>query len=101
MPSPRRIAAIGSGGFLMDDESGRQERRLLSLTRPESRSRPSVLFAGTAGGDSERGQLKYFRTFNRLDRRPACLPFFLCDMKRGYRQAVHSAAGMPLLARPT
>jgi peptidase E len=88
---PRRIAAIGGGGFLMDDESLRQERWLLELTRPEAQPRPRVLFVGTAGGDGERGQLKFLRAFSQLDCRPACLPFFPYDMKRDYRQAALDA----------
>ena len=85
---PRRVAAIGGGGFLMDDETLRQERWLLSLARGP---RPAVLFVGTAGGDGERGQLKFFRAFSRLDCRPACLPFFPYDMRRDYRQAALDA----------
>jgi peptidase E len=88
---PRRIAAIGGGGFLMDDVSLRQERWLLGLTRPEAQPRPRVLFVGTAGGDGERGQLKFLRAFSRLDCRPECLPFFPYDMKRDYRQAALDA----------
>lgn len=82
---PRRIAAIAGGGFLMDDESGAQERWLLSLT---GRERPRVLYLGTAGGDGERAQLKFHRLFSTLDCRPACLAFFPYDMRRDYRQAV-------------
>lgn len=85
---PRRVAAIGGGGFLMDDESLLQERWLLSLAR---REQPVVLFIGIAGGDGERGQLKFFRAFSRLDCHPACLPFFPYDMKRDYAQAVLEA----------
>lgn len=86
--APRRIAAIAGGGFLMDDESLAQERWLLALARCP---RPQVLFVGTAGGDGERGQLKFFRTFSRLDCRPSVLPFFPYDMRRDYRAAVLDA----------
>ena len=85
---PRRIAAIGGGGFLIDEESLRPERWLLSRTGTD---RPSVRFLGTAGGDAERGQLKFHRAFSRLDCRLDCLPFFPTDMKRDYRQAVLGA----------
>lgn len=85
---PRRIAAIAGGGFLMDDDSGAQERWLLSLT---GRERPSVLYLGTAGGDGERGQLKFHRTFARLDCRADTLPFFPYDMRRDYDRAVLDA----------
>ena len=56
MTLPRRIVAIGGGGFLMDDASLVQERYLVSLCR---RPQPSVLYLGTAGGDGERAQLKF------------------------------------------
>jgi len=85
---PRRIAAIGGGGFLMDDESLRQERWLLSLAR---RDNPSVLWLGTASGDAERMQLKFFRAFSGLDCSPASLAFFPYDMKCDYRQAALDA----------
>ncbi len=85
---PRRIAAVGGGGFLMDDASLRQERWLLSLT---GRPRPAVVFVGTAGGDGVVGQAKFFRAFTRLDCRPGGLLFFPYDMKCDYRQAVLDA----------
>jgi peptidase E len=89
--SPRRIAAIGGGGFLMDDERLVQERWLLGLARAGRGGLPRVLFVGTAGGDGERGQLKFFRAFSQLPCRPAVLPFFPYDMRRDYRQAVLDA----------
>ena len=84
----RRVAAIGGGGFLMDDTSLRQERWLLSLT---GKPCPAVLFLGTAGGDGAVGQAKFFRAFTQLDCRPSSLLFFPYDMKRDYRQAVLDA----------
>ena len=88
-PAPtRRVAAIGGGGFLMDDNSLRQERWLLSLT---ARPRPAVLFLGTAGGDGVVGQAKFFRAFTQLDCRPSSLLFFPYDMKLDYRQAARNA----------
>lgn len=84
----RRVAAIGGGGFLMDDASLRQERWLLSLT---ARPRPAVLFLGTAGGDGVVGQAKFFRAFTQLECRPASLLFFPYDMKVDYHQAVLGA----------
>ena len=88
MALPRRIAAIGGGGFLMDDASGRQERWLLSLAR---KPRPRVLWLGTASGDAAMAQLKFFRAFSELDCQPTVLPFFPYDMQRDYRQAVLDA----------
>ena len=92
-PAPlRRIAAIGGGGFLMDDESLRQERWLLSLTRSRlDGRRPAVLFVGTASGDAERAQLKFHRAFGRLDCTATTLAFFPYDMKRDVPQAVREA----------
>ncbi|NRF66080.1 peptidase E [Aquincola sp. S2] len=84
------IVAIGGGGFLMDDTSGRQERYLLSLLR-NAPARPRVLYLGTAGGDGERGQLRFMTLFTKLGCEPATLPFFPYDMRRDYRQAVRDA----------
>jgi peptidase E len=84
----RRIAAIGGGGFLMDDASGRQERWLLSLAR---RPRPRVLWLGTASGDAATAQVKFFRAFGALDCRPDVLPFFPFEMRRDYAAAVRDA----------
>lgn len=84
----RRVAAIGGGGFLMDDASGRQERWLLSLAR---KPRPPVLWLGTASGDAPTAQLKFFRVFSELDCQPTVLSFFPYDMECDYRQAVLDA----------
>ena len=86
---PRRIAAVGGGGFLMDDASLVQERWLLSLCRaPDA---PRVLFLGTASGDAERAQLKFMKAFGALGCRAETLAFFPFDMKRDYAQAVRAA----------
>ena len=84
----RRIAAIGGGGFLMDDTSGRQERWLLSLAR---KPRPRVLWLGTASGDAATAQLKFYRVFSELDCQPTVLTFFPYEMKRDYERAVLDA----------
>lgn len=84
----RRIAAIGGGGFLMDDASGRQERWLLSLTR---QPQPRVLWLGTASGDAAIAQVKFFRAFGALDCRPEVLPFFPFEMRRDYAATVAAA----------
>lgn len=88
MTAPRRIAAIGGGGFLMDDGSGRQERWLLSLAR---KPRPRVLWLGTASGDAATAQLKFFRAFSQLDCQPTVLAFFPYAMNCDYHQAVLDA----------
>jgi dipeptidase E len=88
--TPRRIVAIGGGGFSVEDDSLRQERWLLSLSRPAD-GRPRVLFIGTASGDRELYLLRFHKAFARLDCRPGSLAFFPFDMKRDYRAAVREA----------
>ena len=84
----RRIVAVGGGGFLMDDLSLRQEAYIVSLCRSTA---PKVLYLGTASGDSERAQLKFYRAFSELGCRPSTLAFFPYDMKRDYGAAVREA----------
>lgn len=84
----RRLVAIGGGGFLLDDARLLQEAYLKSLCRVAT---PRVLFLGTAAGDSERAQLKFYRAFTELGCRPATLVFFPFDMKRDYAAAVLEA----------
>lgn len=84
----RRIVAIGGGGFLMDDLSLRQEAFIVSLCRSAA---PKVLYLGTASGDSERAQLKFYRAFSELGCRPSTLAFFPYDMQRDYAAAVREA----------
>jgi peptidase E len=50
-----------------------------------------VLYLGTASGDSERAQLKFYRVFSELGCRPSTLAFFPFDMKRDYAAAVREA----------
>jgi peptidase E len=89
---PRRIAAIGGGGFLMDDPSLVQERWLLSLVRPRADGGlPRVLFVGTASGDAHSAQLKFHTAFSQLRCRPATLVFFPYDMEADHRAAVLDA----------
>ena len=85
---PRRVLAIGGGGFLVEQYGLRQERLLLSLTR---RSQPRVLFVPTASGDRDLYQLRFFRAFARLACTTDVLPFFPYDMKRDYAQSVCDA----------
>ena len=85
---PRRIVAVGGGGFLMDEASLAQERYIVSLCR---REQPRALFLGTAGGDAERGQLKFMKAFAALGCRADTLAFFPFDMKRDPAQALRDA----------
>jgi dipeptidase E len=85
---PRRLVAIGGGGFLFDEPGLLQERYLVSLARGPS---PRALFLGTAGGDVERSQLKFIKAFTRLGCRADSLAFFPFDMRRDYAAAVAEA----------
>ncbi|MEJ2795231.1 Type 1 glutamine amidotransferase-like domain-containing protein [Iodobacter sp. LRB] len=84
----RRIVAIGGGGFLLDDARLLQESYLISLCR---KSAPRVLFLGTASGDAERAQLKFYKAFSSLGCLPSSLSFFPFDMRRDYAQEVLEA----------
>ena len=85
---PRRIVAIGGGGFLMDDPRALQERYLISKCRTAA---PKVLYLGTASGDSERTQLKFMKAFTALGCTANTLPFFPYEMKRDYVAEVLAA----------
>jgi peptidase E len=80
--------AIGGGGFLMEDSRGLQENYLKSLC---AAPQPKVLYLGTAAGDSERAQLRFYRIFTDIGCRPASLAFFPFDMNRDYAAAVLDA----------
>lgn len=84
----RHIVAVGGGGFLMEDVSLRQEAFIASLCRNRA---PKVLYLGTASGDGERAQLKFYRAFSELGCRPSTLSFFPFDMQRDYAAAVQDA----------
>ncbi len=90
MTPPRRIVAIGGGGFSVEDYHLAQERHLLSRVRSGAR-RPKVLFVATASGDRELYHLRFLRAFSQLDCRPDTLAFFPFDMKRDYAAAVREA----------
>jgi dipeptidase E len=85
---PRRILAIGGGGFLMDDPRGLQERYLVTLCRTAA---PKALYLGTASGDSERAQLKFMKAFTAAGCVANTLPFFPYEMKRDYAAEVMAA----------
>lgn len=84
----RRIVAIGGGGFLMEDTRGLQETYLKTLC---ANAEPKVLFLGTAAGDSERAQLRFYRLFTDIGCRPSSLAFFPFDMRRDYAAAALDA----------
>jgi peptidase E len=72
----------------MDDLSLRQEAYIVSLCRTAA---PKVLYLGTASGDSERAQLKFYRAFSELGCHPSTLAFFPFDMRCDYAAAVREA----------
>jgi peptidase E len=82
------IVAVGGGGFLLDDPGLLQETYLKSLCRAPV---PRVLFLGTAAGDSERAQFKFYRSFTDIGCRPSSLAFFPFDMRRDYAAAALEA----------
>jgi dipeptidase E len=87
--TPRRIVAVGGGGFLMDDATLAQERWLLTLCARAAP--PRVVFVGTASGDAERAQLKFMKVFSALGALPSTLGFFPYEMRRDYAAAVSEA----------
>lgn len=72
----------------MDDTRGLQETYLKSLCNV---LRPKVLYLGTAAGDGERAQLKFYRLFTDIGCHPSTLPFFPFEMKRDYVAAALEA----------
>lgn len=84
----RRVVAVGGGGFMMDEPGLLQESYLKALCRNPT---PKVLYLGTASGDSERAQLKFYRAFSELGCLPSTLAFFPYDMKRDYAGAALEA----------
>jgi peptidase E len=84
----RRIVAVGGGGFMMDDTRLVQEKYLKSLCRTQT---PRVLFLGTASGDNERAQLKFYKAYGEIGCAPSTLAFFPFDMRRDYAAAVMQA----------
>ena len=84
----RTIVAIGGGGFLMEDVRGHQESYLKSLC---ANPQPKVLYLGTASGDSDRAQLRFYRIFTDLGCRASTLPFFPYEMRRDYAAAAMEA----------
>jgi dipeptidase E len=71
--APRRIVAMGGGGFSMEPENPLLDQFVLSLARAE---RPRVCFVPTASGDSERYVANFYRAFAAFECRPADLRLF-------------------------
>jgi dipeptidase E len=81
----RRLVCVGGGGFLLDDRSYAQERRMLALAPAKhADGRKRVLFIGTASGDAHTARVKFLECFAQLGALPNTLPFFPYEMKRDY-----------------
>jgi peptidase E len=88
----RRLVCVGGGGFLLDDRSYAQERKMLALARARhADGRKRVLYLGTASGDSHMARVKFLECFTRLGAVADTLPFFPYEMHRDYTQAVLDA----------
>jgi dipeptidase E len=59
-PRPRRIVALGGGGFSMEPENPALDRFVVGLT---GKPRPKVCFVPTASGDSEGYVLRFQQAF--------------------------------------
>jgi dipeptidase E len=88
----RRLVCVGGGGFLLDDRSYAQERRMLDLAQARhADGRKRALFLGTASGDSHMARVKFLECFARLGAVSDTLPFFPYEMQRDYAQTVLDA----------
>jgi len=79
------IVAMGGGGFSMEPDNPRLDAYVLSLARMPN---PKVLFVGTASGDHEGYQLKFYNAFAKLDCRPAVMNLFAFDRTVDLHQLV-------------
>jgi dipeptidase E len=70
---PRRVVAMGGGGFSMEPDNPLLDEFVLSLARSSS---PRVCFLATASGDHEGYVARFYRAFAQLDCRPADLGLF-------------------------
>ena len=67
-----QIIAMG-GGVLNPDEPPALERAILAAT---GKTRPSICYVPTAGGDSDAYLTRFYATYAKLDCRASHLPFF-------------------------
>jgi dipeptidase E len=70
---PRRIMAIGGGGFLMERGVSQLDEYFVRATEVR---RPRVCFIATAAGDPELMLARYYKAFAKLDCRASHLAFF-------------------------
>jgi peptidase E len=87
----RHVVTVGGGGFLLFDTRHLQERYILDLVRATPGRKTRALFLGTAGGDAERSQLNFIKTFGALGCEATTLTFFPYEMSRDYAQAAADA----------
>jgi dipeptidase E len=72
-PDPRRVVAMGGGGFSMEPDNPLLDQFVLSLARS---SPARVCFVPTASGDAEGYVARFYRCFTALDCRPSDLQLF-------------------------
>ena len=80
MTDPRRILAIGGGGFTMEPSNPALDRYVLDLGR-ERRLEPRICLLPTAGGDSEEQIFRFYAAFSD----EACEPTHLSLFRLGRR----------------
>ena len=73
MSDPRRIVAVGGGGFVSTPDSPLNSY-VLGLAR---RPRPRICYVPTAGGDSLPAVAAFYRACTKLDCEPTDLPLFV------------------------
>jgi len=76
MSRPRRIVALGGGGFSMEPRNPRLDRFLLGLTK---RAKPRVLFVPTASGDAADYIARFYKAYAKHPCTPSHLPLFNRD----------------------
>jgi peptidase E len=70
---PRRIVAMGGGGFSMEPDNLALDRHVLALT---ARERPKVAFVPTASGDADGYVQRFYDAFGTLPCEPSHLGLF-------------------------
>jgi peptidase E len=67
MTDPRRIVAMGGGGFSMPPDNGLLDRFLLDLARERSgRERPRICYLPTAAADADSTLVAFYDAFSRV-----------------------------------
>jgi dipeptidase E len=85
MAEPRRIVAMGGGGYSTDPDNPLLDRFVVELAA-RRRRKPAVCYLGTAAGEQERFSEMFLRSYARLDCRPVELSLFWREVEdlRGF-----------------